>query len=220
MKTDLEIKNNVLEELEWQPILKDAQLGVDVVNGITTLTGTVSNLAEKIAAENAVKSVKGVKAIVEKLKVKNDKNVTDKDVAKRIIDDLEWNASVEQEDINVKVEDGYVFLSGKVKWAYQKNEAEQSLEYIEGIKSITNDIRVTEKNISHNVAHQINKAFKRSASIDAHNISVTVEGNTATLQGTVNSIKEKDDALRAAYLADGITDVKNELKVEYDAIYM
>ncbi|WP_405572623.1 BON domain-containing protein [Winogradskyella sp. Asnod2-B02-A] len=220
MKTDLEIKNNVLEELEWQPILKDAQLGVEVVDGITTLTGTVSNLAEKIAAENAVKSVKGVKAIVEKLNVKNDKNVTDKDVAKRIIDDLEWNASVEQEDINVKVEDGYVYLSGKVKWAYQKNEAEKSLEYIEGIKSITNDISVTEKTISNNVTHQINKAFKRSANIDAHNVSVIVEGNTATLQGTVKSIKEKDDALRAAYLADGITDVKNELKVEYDAIYM
>ena len=84
MKTDLEIKNDVLEELEWQPILKDAQLGVDVVNGITTLTGTVNNLAEKVATENAVR---GVKAIVEKLKVKNDKNVTDKDVAKRIIDD-------------------------------------------------------------------------------------------------------------------------------------
>ena len=220
MKTDLEIKNNVLEELEWQPILKDAQLGVEVVDGITTLTGTVSNLAEKIATENAVKSVKGVKAIVEKLNVKNDKNVTDKDVAKRIIDDLEWNASVEQEDINVKVEGGYVYLSGKVKWAYQKNEAEKSLEYIEGIKSITNDISVTEKTISNNVTHQINKAFKRSANIDAHNVSVIVEGNTATLQGTVKSIKEKDDALRAAYLADGITDVKNELKVEYDAIYM
>lgn len=220
MKTDLEIKNNVLEELEWQPILKDAQLGVEVVDGITTLTGTVSNLAEKIATENAVKSVKGVKAIVEKLNVKNDNNVTDKDVAKRIIDDLEWNASVEQEDINVKVEDGYVYLSGKVKWAYQKNEAEKSLEYIEGIKSITNDISVTEKTISNNVTHQINKAFKRSANIDAHNVSVIVEGNTATLQGTVKSIKEKDDALRAAYLADGITDVKNELKVEYDAIYM
>ncbi|TYB79498.1 BON domain-containing protein [Bizionia myxarmorum] len=224
MKTDLEIKQDVLEELEWQPILRDAQIGIEVKFGIVRLSGIVRNLAEKLVAENTAKKIIGVKAVADDIEVKIQGNFTDTDLTTKINFDLEWNTSVPEENIDVKVEDGHVFLSGNVKWGFQKSEAEKSLQYIDGIKSITNTISInsinSEKESPINIEQNINRAFERSASIDAKNITVLVEGNTAILQGKVNSIKEKDDAQIAAYLAEGITNVKNELKVEYDAIYL
>tara|TARA_R110002033_G_scaffold18294_2_gene48547 strand:+ start:1015 stop:1677 length:663 start_codon:yes stop_codon:yes gene_type:complete len=220
MRTDSEIKQDVLEELIWQPLLKEKLLCIEVKYGVVRLSGTVNNLAEKKVVENAVKKVKGVKAVEENIEVEYKSSINDKDLFKKIKSDLEWNTSVAQEKINVQIKDGHVFLSGIVKWAYQKSEAEKSLEYIDGIKSISNDITIAAKVPPIDIAHNILKAFERSATIDANNITVTVEGNTAILRGEVNSIKEKDDALRAAYMAEGITDVKNELQVEYVAIYM
>ncbi|WP_179320091.1 BON domain-containing protein [Winogradskyella helgolandensis] len=220
MRTDIEIKQDVLDEFAWQPIVNETHFNIEVKYGIVRLSGIVSNLAEKLVAVNAAKKIIGVKAVVDDIEVKIKANVSDTDLAKKISFDLEWNTSVPQENINVKVEDGHVFLTGKVKWAYQKSEAEKSLEYIEGIKSIINTISIIEEVTPIDIEKNINKAFERSASIDANNITVTIQGNTAILQGKVNSIKEKDDALIAAYLAEGITNVKNELKVEYDAVYM
>jgi osmotically-inducible protein OsmY len=219
MRTDLEIKQDVLEELIWQPLLEEKLLCIEVKYGVVRLSGTVNNLAEKKVVENAVKKVKGVKAIEENIEVEFKNSSNDIDLLKKINFDLEWNTSVPQEKINVKVKDRHVFLTGKVKWAYQKSEAEKSLEYIDGIISISNDIAIVSAAPPINIVDNITKAFQRSATIDANNIDVTVEGNTAILRGSVNSIKEKDDALKAAYLATGITDVKNELQVEYVAIY-
>ena len=221
MRTDIEIKQDVLDEFAWQPTIDENQLNIEVKYGIVRLSGIVNNLAEKLVAENAAKKIIGIKAVVDDIEVKINKNVSDSDLAKKIIFDLEWNTSVPEENINVKVEDGHVILSGSVKWEFQKSEAEKSLVYINGIKSITNTISIkTEKETPANIEQNISKAFERSASIDASNITVTIEGNTAILQGKVNSIKEKDDALIATYLAEGITNVKNELKVEYDAVYL
>ena len=221
MRTDIEIKQDVLDEFAWQPTIDENQLNIEVKYGIVRLSGIVNNLAEKLVAENAAKKIIGIKAVVDDIEVKINKNVSDSDLAKKIIFDLEWNTSVPEENINVKVEDGHVILSGSVKWEFQKSEAEKSLVYINRIKSITNTISIkTEKETPANIEQNISKAFERSASIDASNITVTIEGNTAILQGKVNSIKEKDDALIATYLAEGITNVKNELKVEYDAVYL
>ncbi|QRM90819.1 BON domain-containing protein [Lacinutrix sp. WUR7] len=215
MKIDLEIKNNILEELIWQPILRKAEIGVEVKNRIVTLTGIVSNLAEKIMTINAAKKVKGVKAVVDGIEVKCRANFNDTDIAKKILFDLEWNTSVPQEKISVKVKDGYVFLSGTVKWAYQKREAIESLEYIDGIKSITNDIIINDEEIPINIEQKIKKAFERSADIDANNITVKIDGHTVTLTGKVHSLKEKEDARRTAFYAPGVWNVENELEVEY-----
>lgn len=219
MRTDSEIKQDVLEELIWQPLLNEKFLGIEVKYGVVRLSGKVNNLAEKKVVENTVKKVKGVKAIEENIEVEYKNSINDKDLLKKINSDLKWNTSVPQEKINVQIKDAHVFLSGIVKWAYQKSEAEKSLEYIDGIKSISNNITISAKIPPIDIAHNILKAFERSATIDADNITVTVEGNTAILRGEVNSIKEKDDALKVAYLATGITDVKNELQVEYITIY-
>ena len=221
MKTDAKIKEDVLDELAWQPNIDETEIGVIVENGIVTLSGVVNQYSKKIAAEKAVKSVEGVKAIAGDIEVKYGDafKKTDKEIAKAVVDALEWNSSVPEENLSVKVEDGWVYLSGEVKWSYQKNAAKQAVENLLGVRSVINNITIKQDVKPFEVKDNIKKAFERSAELDAKNITVLTDGHTVTLRGKVHSLKEKEDAETAAYRAPGVYYVNNELNIQYYTEY-
>lgn len=221
MKTDYQIKNDVLDELAWQPNIDDTQIGVIVEKGVVTLSGVVDNYSKKLEAEKAAKRVDGVKAVALDIEVKYGTSFkkTDKEIAKAIVDAFEWNATIPEELIKIKVEDGWVHLSGEVQWAYQKNAAKTAVEKLLGVKGVSNLIKLKNNIQPSEVKNNIKKAFQRMADIDANNITLETHGNTVTLRGTVNSLKEKEDAETAAYNAGGVYEVKNELKVEFHPEY-
>lgn len=217
MKTDVEIKENVLDELAWQPDIDETQIGVIVEEGVVTLSGIVNNYSKKLAAEKAVKGVAGVRAVAEDIEVKygNDYKKTDKEIAKAAADSIKWNASIPEGDINIKVENGWIYLSGEVTWSYQKKAAKLAVENLLGVKWVSNNINLKKSIRPFEVKDRIKKAFERMASIDADGIQVITNDHTVTLRGKVSSLKEKEDAETAAYNAPEVYDVKNELKVQY-----
>ncbi|MDG1729464.1 MAG: BON domain-containing protein [Algibacter sp.] len=221
MKTDVEIKDDVLDELAWQQNVDETQIGVIVENGVVTLSGVVNNYSKKLAAEKAAKSVKGVKAVALDIEVKygNDFKKTDKEIAKAVVDAFEWNSSVPEDDITIKVENGWVYLTGEVQWLYQKNAAKKAVEKLLGVKGVSNSISLKSSIKPSEVKEKIKRAFERMAAFDADGIILETHGNTVTLRGKVHSYKEKEDAETAAYNAPGVYDVKNELKVQYRAAY-
>ena len=221
MKTDFQIKDDVLDELAWQPNIDETQIGVIVEKGVVTLSGVVDNYSKKIAAEKAAKMVEGVKAVALDIEVKygSDFKKTDKEIAKAIVDAFEWNALVPDDDIMVKVENGWVYLTGEVQWAYQKNAAKNVAGNLMGVKGVSNLITLKNNIKPTEVKDRIKKAFQRQANLDADGIILEAHGHTVTLRGSVNSIKEKEDAETAAYNAPGVYDVKNELKVQYHSAY-
>lgn len=221
MKTDVEIKNDVLDELAWQPNIDDTQIGVIVEDGVVTLSGVVNSYSKKLAAEKATKSVEGVKAVALDIEVKYgaDFKKTDKEIAKAIVDAFEWNSSVPEDDITVKVENGWAYLSGEVQWSYQKNAAKNAIKDLLGVKGVSNSISLKNNIKPTEVKDKIKKAFQRMATLDADGIILETHGNTVTLRGKVHSIKEKEDAETAAYKAPGVYDVKNELKVQHYSKY-
>lgn len=222
MKTDLEIKEDVLAQLAWQPNIDETQISVTVKDGIVTLTGLVDDFSKKGIIDIAVKSIAGVKAIAEDIEVKREykDQYSDKEIAKAAINALEWNASVPSENIIVEVENGIIHLTGELEWAYQRDFAKRTIEHLIGVKEVVNNIQLKPKSTVVDVKNKIEKAFERSANIDSKDIIVTLDGPTVILSGTVHSIKEKDDAEIAAYKAPGITNVINDLNVEYYPIYM
>lgn len=222
MKTDAEIKNDVLDELAWQPNIDENQIGVIVEDGVVTLSGVVNNYSKKLAAEKAAKNIEGVKAVALDIEVKYgvDFKKTDKEVAKAIVDAYEWNSSVPEDEIKIKVENGWVFLTGEVQWEYQKNAAKKAIEGLVGVRGINNSITLKNTIKPKEVKSQIKRAFHRMATLDSNDIILETHGNTVTLRGKVHSIKEKEDAEIAAYKAPGVFDVKNELKVQYYSEYV
>ncbi len=222
MKTDSKIKIDVLDELSWEPSIDETKIGVTVDNGVVTLSGEVDSYAKKMAAEKAAKRVHGVKAVAEDIVVKYPSGLgqSDTDIAKAAVTALQWHSSVPKDTVMVKVEDGGIYLSGEVKWAYQKKSAQNAVKDLFGVKKVSNSIKIKQEARTSEIKDQIKEAFERNADIEARGIVISTEGNTVTLNGTVHSIKEKENAETAAYKAPGVFNVINKLKVQNDPAYV
>jgi VCBS repeat-containing protein len=216
MKSDVQIQQDVMEELKWEPFLSASDIGVSVKNGIVTLSGQVDAYSKKIAAEKSAKNVTGVKAIAEDIQIgvspTHDK--TDTEIAEAVLNALKWHTAVQEEKIKIKVEDGNVRLDGEVEWEYQRSNAKTAIENLSGVKSVINFITVKAKVIAADVKEKIIDAFHRSATIDAACIKPEITGNKVTLLGKVRSVSEKEDAESAAWNAPGVTTVENKLLVD------
>ena len=204
--TDSSLQQAVLDELNWQPSVKAANIGVTAKDGVVTLTGHVGSMAEKWAAERAVSSVFGVKAVAEELEVRYpfEKKEDDADIAQRALQVLSWDIEVPNDKVKVKVEKGVVTLSGNLEWYYQRSAAEADLRKLPGVIGLNNDIVIKPRVQASNVRDQIKAALKRRAQIEADHITVTTDGSKVTLGGKVDTWYERKIAESTAWEAPGM----------------
>ncbi len=218
MKSNEELQKDVQEAIKWEPLLHAAEIGVTVKDGIVTLTGTVDNFIKKQEAETATKKVVGVNAIVEKIEIKfkGSLKIDDDENAKDALNALKWDWQVPHDTIKVKIEEGWVTLTGEVRWNYQKDAAKKAVSSLHHIKGVINDIVVHSETADQIEQKDIEEAIARTWSIDISDIHVKVNGHTVTLNGTVESLFQKDEAARIAWNAPGIWHLDNNLVVEYN----
>lgn len=216
MKSDFKIQHDVLEEIEWYPLLTGSTISVAVNSGIVTLSGLVDTYAKKMAAEHAAKQVKGVKAVVSDVTVwfSPECQKTDTEIAEAVLNALKWTSTIRDGDIKIKVEHGYVTLDGEVEWEYQRAKAIAAVENSEGVKSVISLITLKPSIKTVDIEKKIFASFYRHAALDAKQINVTVTGSKATLTGKVRSFAESDDAEKVAWSAPGINSVDNRLQIE------
>ena len=216
-KTDSQLQHDVMAELEWEPAVDHADIGVAVNEGVVTLSGYVKNFTEKLAAEKAVRRVAGVKAIAEEIKVRlaSDSKLADHEIARRIVDMIVWTVSIPADKVKVKVEHGWVTLTGTVDWYFQSNEARKAAAKVSGVIGVSNQIEVQKLPAPADVKDRIVSAFKRQADLDAAGVTVTTDGSTVKLSGKVHAWNERSIAERAAWSAPGVTKVEDHLSVVY-----
>ncbi len=216
MSNDLQLRQDVIDELEFEPSVNAAHIGVTANRGVVTLTGYVTSYAEKTAAERAARRVRGVRAIAEEIVVRlpSDTKRADDEIAARAVDILKWQVGVPADRIAVKVENGVVTLSGEVDWQFQKTEADHIVHKLSGVIDVVNEIRVAAAVHAVEVKEKLEKALQRSAEVEAARITVETDGGTVTLKGKVRAWYERDIAERAAWAAPGVTDVQNQIAIE------
>jgi osmotically-inducible protein OsmY len=215
MDSSMELQRRVLDELDWEPSVNAAHVGVTVNDGVVTLTGMVSCYPERMAAEQAAKRVIGVRAVANDLEVRpaSSAQLSDTDLAQAVVRALEWDASVPHEAIKTRVSKGLVTLEGEVRFQFQRQAAENAVRRLKGVKEYTNLIVIRPTLQAADVKDRIESAFRRSAEIDASRIQVNTEDGKVTLRGRVRSWAEREEAENAAWAAPGVTTVDDELKV-------
>lgn len=218
-RTDEQIQHDVLAELRWDARLQPNEIGVIVKNGIVALTGWVDSYIKRWAAEEAAHRVRGVKAVVNDIEVRLPISAerNDADLAEAAVRALEWDAAIPTENIEVTVSKGWVTLKGEVDWQYQKEDAEQAIRRLLGVRGLTNLITVRSRPASRTLKDDLKKriedALVRSAQLDAQHIVVEVTDGKVTLDGKVRSWTERQEAERAVWSAPGVTSVENNIGV-------
>jgi osmotically-inducible protein OsmY len=212
---DQALKQEVLDELAWQPGFDEAHIGVKARGGVVTLTGYVRSYAEKCAAERAAGRVTGVRAIVDELEIcyLAAADHGDEEIAKRAFDVISWDLSIPKDRVKIKIEKGWVTLTGYVDWRFQRQAAEVDIRNLAGVMGVSNGIEIKPRFRAFDVEKQIRAAFRRNAEFEAENIVVTADGNTITLTGQVASYYERTLAADIAWSAPGVTQVHDLLTV-------
>lgn len=214
--SDSALRQDIIDELEFEPRVHAAHIGVAVEKGVVTLSGHVGSYAEKLAAEKAAKRVKGVHAIAEEIEVRfpGDKKTADDEIASRAVNILRWSAVVPPDSVMIRVQDGWVRLSGEVNWQFQRSAAEAEIRRLSGIAGVVNGITIKPRVQPVDIKRKIEAALKRHAEIEAQGILVTVEeGGRVGLEGCVHDWREREAVTDAAWSAPGVVRVDDRLRI-------
>jgi osmotically-inducible protein OsmY len=211
--TDVRLRDAIIRQLDWDPDVDDSAIGVAAKDGIVTLTGFIDSYGGKLAAERAVKHVRGVRAVANDVVVRLKVDRTDADIATDAARALELRPGI-PESVQAAVHTGHVTLTGKVEWLIQKEHAEEAVRHIHGVRGVLNHIEVAPKTTLRDVRRRIIQALHRNADLDAQHIDVALGDDDAViLTGTVGSWSQRDAAERAAGSARGIRSVDNRIVV-------
>ena len=214
MTVDKTLQTNVLAELGWEPSVTAAHIGVTAKDGVVTLTGHVQNHMEKHAAEKAAGRVKGVRAVAEEIEVRLPHHAkrNDDEIAAAVVQRLDWNVSVPDETVKVKVEKGWVTLAGEVEWQFQKASAEHDIRGMLGVVGISNNVTIKPRPNASDISADITDALHRSW-YDPKTIAVSANGGVVHLSGTVHTWYDRQMAGWTAWGAPGATSVHNDIRV-------
>src|ERR1700693_5421217 len=190
--TNDDLQLDVAAELSWDPKVDSQEIAVSADNGAVTLRGTVGSFRQKREAEKAAARVYGVTEVSNELQVRMlDRNKReDADLRGDVLQALMLDSGVPM-TVDATVRDGFVTLTGTADWQYQRDEAEFLTASVPGVFGIENDITLTSTPDGRDIKNDISNAFRRSARLDADELSVdTPSYGTVILAGGGSSWAE------------------------------
>lgn len=215
MRSDTDIKRDVEAELRFRPDIDERDIAVKVNSAVVTLTGFTRRYLDKDRAEEAVKRVFGVAGVANDIEVRlaGGEGLTDPEITRAAVQAIRSEVPAISEKIKVLVHHGQVTLEGEVEWFYLKEEAEHVVRGLRGVTGVVNLISIQPTVKPSEIRQRIGEAFRRSAQIDADQITIDAHGGEVTLHGRVRSWPEREEAEHTAWHAPGVTRVKNEITV-------
>lgn len=216
-KTDSEIQQDVLRELKWDTRVEETDVGVEVDDGVVTLSGTVSSWGRRHAAAEAAHRVRGVLDVANDIVVRTPgtPGLTDTEIAQAVRHALAWDVFVPESRIQSTVSDGVVLLDGEVDSLTELKDAERAVRNLAGVRAVTSLIAVKPRPVDPSkVRGSIEDALARRAELEGRRISFEVCGGSVKISGTVRSSAEKEAVLGAATGTPGVHAVEDQVRVD------
>jgi osmotically-inducible protein OsmY len=213
MRSDVDIRRDVEDELQYSPNIDDTNIAVAVKQGTVELAGFVKRFMDKYEAEMAAKRVAGVVGLANDIEVRVPQHDQrpDADIARDAVVAIQhW---VPAGNVRPIIRNGWVTLEGDVQWHFQSQDAQDAVRRLKGVRNVTNEIQIKPHADPHQVKSKIEEAFKRNAAFAASQIMVDAIGGDVTLKGSVRSWAERQQAETAAWAAPGVTNVDDRLNV-------
>ena len=208
------LASDVRDELDWDPLLDDRRILVEAREGRITLTGAVDRYFDLIRASEDAQSVRGVKAVDNKLLVGPvGEVIADVRIAADCRAALGADRFVPDEAVTVQVTNGWVTLSGHVHRHYQRLAAEHAVERLKGVLGLSDDIVISDEPMADDVNEKIRKALRRNAVIDDTLIKVSSSGHTVYLDGVSGSWASKKKAEDIAWGVPGVSEVVDRIAI-------
>jgi osmotically-inducible protein OsmY len=212
---DVTLRQHIIAALEFEPSLDAVHIGIAVEDGIVTLTGHVRSYAEKLTVELLTQRIRGVRAVAEEIEVRfpEDKKTADDEIARRALSIIAWDTTIPDDTIKLKVQNGWITLTGEVEWHFQRAAAESAIRRLTGVAGVINLLSIRPRLDLSNIQSCIEGALKRDAEIEAGGINIKVSGSKVILEGSVHAWRERRVAERAAWATPGVTAVEDHLAV-------
>ncbi|MEJ2638043.1 MAG: BON domain-containing protein [Desulfosarcinaceae bacterium] len=215
--TDDTISDAVEDELQLDDAVRSNLIDITVSEGIVTLTGSVDNLLAKERAGRIAEEVKGVRAVVNTIRVLPPILRSDKAIQKDVSDALLMDPATDNYEVSVAVKDNVVTLAGSVDSWQEKQLCKTVAMGVKGVKGIDNNIEFhySAGRPDSEIQKEIEQALRWDVLVDDALVHVTVNDGIVELSGTVGSLAEKRRAISNAYLT-GVNDVDaKRLEVHY-----
>lgn len=216
IRTDSQIQQAVLRELEWDTRIEAPEVGVEVHEGVVTLTGNVPSWGKRLAAQEAAHRVAGVLDVANDITVKipGSAGRTDTEIAHAVRHALEWNVFVPEKRIHSNVSNGSVILEGDVDYWSQREAAESAVRNLAGVLGVSNKIEVKPPiGIPAQVQKAIEEALERQAEREAKRIKLDVRDGRVHVSGIVHSWAEREAVIGAARGTAGVRKVDDHLHI-------
>jgi osmotically-inducible protein OsmY len=203
--------------LSLQPEVAGEDIKVDAEAGLVTLSGVVDTVWKKHRAEQLASEVIGVAEVVNKLLVVPSEDRQDRELAEQIAAALNRNSAVRPGEIDVKVAEGTVTLSGTVSSRNARRAAVETAELTMGVTEVEDRLVVGEPEIELHSDLEIEAMVRDQlywdSRVEEKRIQVEVEDAVVTLSGEVASVVEMRVAVNDARKIPSVRFVENELLV-------
>jgi osmotically-inducible protein OsmY len=216
MNRDEELRLEVEKAIRSErKISNPNRIEVSVKGGVATLGGYVDHYMDQVAAVAAAERVPGIEGIAQEIEVElpTSSKRGDVEIADSACAAIEHNSTIPHEHVKVTVCDGWVTLEGNLQEEHQKEEAENTVSRILGVKGITNNIVVKPQVKPYDITMRIMRTFQHLAAHHAQDIHVEVKNGKVILSGVVRAWVEKEEAEEAAHQTPGVVEVENRLEV-------
>jgi len=206
---------DILDSLEENGLLEITELDVRVRGEVAFIEGAVPNLKQKWLAGEVAARVKGIRDVVNMLRITPLLVIDDESLKKHIRRVLTRNSKIDMSNISVEVANSVVHLNGSVGTVAEKRLTEQEVWAIAGVRDIINKIEVLSAipKSEMQVIGEILQSLSECLGIDLSKISVEIKEGVAYLRGVVPTDYLKNAAEELATWTPWVNGVVNNLEV-------